>query len=166
MGIIVGFWLVCAICSTILASYKNRSALGWFFVGLLCGPFGLLIALFPRLAAAPSTVPAQDDFEERWATLTQYDAAARSAMGSLEGYGPQAITELKKAYRGSGDPSQLPRIAQHIAREVEESRDEGKLMAKFGITQDPGPYVYRGYRYNNLRDAVNYAKRFVAHVTV
>ena len=40
-----------------------------------------------------------DDFEDRWATLTKYDDAARAAVGSLEAYGTRAIAELKKAYR-------------------------------------------------------------------
>jgi hypothetical protein len=64
----------------------------------------------------------------------------------------------KKAYRAIGDPSQLPRIAEQIAREVEESRDPGKLMDKFGLTREANQYFYRGYRYDKLEDAVNYAK--------
>jgi hypothetical protein len=159
MEIAIVFWLLCAIFSAILAWHKNRSAVGWFFVGLLFGPFGLLVALFPNLTAATFPIPTQDDFEERWATLTEYDAAARAAVGSLEAYGTRAIEELKKAYRAIGDPSQLPKIAEQIAREVEESRDPGKLMAKFGITKEANQYIYRGYRYDKLEDAVNYAKR-------
>ena len=38
-------------------------------------------------------------------------------------------------------------------------RDEGTLMATFGITQEPGPYVYGGHRYDKLTDAVQYAQR-------
>jgi hypothetical protein len=159
MEIAIVFWLICAIFSAMLASHKNRSAFGWFFVGLFLGPFGLLVALFPNLRAASPTIPTQDDFEERWATLTKYDDAARAAVGSLEAYGPPAIAELKKAYRAIGDPSQLPRIAEQIAQEAEENRDPGKLMAKFGITKEANQYVYRGYRYDRLEDAVNYAKR-------
>ena len=41
-------------------------------------------------------------------------------------------------------------------------RDEGTLMATFGITQAPGPYVYGGYRYDKLLDAVRYAQRHQA----
>ena len=43
------FWLLCAIFSAILAAHKNRSAVGWFFVGLLFGPFGLLVAVMPEI---------------------------------------------------------------------------------------------------------------------
>ena len=45
----VGIWFLCAIFSAILASYKNRSSVGWFFVGLIFGPFGLLVIAFPKL---------------------------------------------------------------------------------------------------------------------
>lgn len=45
----VAIWLLCAIFSAILASYKNRNPVGWFFVGLIFGPFGLLVIAFPRL---------------------------------------------------------------------------------------------------------------------
>jgi hypothetical protein len=47
--IVVLVWLLFAIFSAALASSKNRSAFGWFFCGLLLGPFGLLVALFPKV---------------------------------------------------------------------------------------------------------------------
>ena len=40
---------LCAIFSAILARQKNRDVLGWFFCGLLFGPFGLLVAAMPPL---------------------------------------------------------------------------------------------------------------------
>lgn len=43
------FWILCAAFSAALASSKNRSAFSWFFLGLLVGPFGLLVAFFPKL---------------------------------------------------------------------------------------------------------------------
>ena len=46
---IVFFWFLCAIFSSALASSKNRSGFDWFFVGLLFGPFGLLVAFFPTI---------------------------------------------------------------------------------------------------------------------
>ena len=121
-GIVVSFWLACALCSALVASHNHRRAIGWFCVGLLCGPCGLLVALFPPLGAAPSPGPAHDDGEERWATLMQDDDGARSAMGRGEGYGTQAIAALHKASRGMADPSPLPTIAAHMAREAEDSR--------------------------------------------
>jgi hypothetical protein len=42
-------WLLFAIFSMAIASAKNRSGIGWFLVGLLFGPFGLLVAFFPKI---------------------------------------------------------------------------------------------------------------------
>jgi hypothetical protein len=43
-------WLLFGIGTTIAASNKNRSTVGWFFLGLLLGPFGLLfILLLPAI---------------------------------------------------------------------------------------------------------------------
>jgi hypothetical protein len=53
----------------------------------------------------------------------------------------------------------LPRSAAPIIRDDADSRDAGTLMATFGITQEPGPYVYGGHRYDKLTDAVHYAQR-------
>ena len=46
---IVIIWLLFAVFSALLASGKNRSGVGWFFVGLLFGPFGLLVVFFPKI---------------------------------------------------------------------------------------------------------------------
>jgi len=42
-------WFVFAIFSAAIASSKNRSGVGWFLVGLFFGPFGLLVAAFPKI---------------------------------------------------------------------------------------------------------------------
>ena len=60
----VFFWLLCGIFSGALASSKNRSGFGWFLIGLIVGPFGLLVAFFPKLDKRPSgwsegTAPAE-----------------------------------------------------------------------------------------------------------
>lgn len=41
----------------------------------------------------------------------------------------------------------------------EASLGEVALMAKHGITKEGDKYVYSGFRYDRLQDAVNYAKR-------
>jgi hypothetical protein len=41
------------IFSGAIASARGRSGLGWFFMGLFFGPFGLLVAFFPALAKTP-----------------------------------------------------------------------------------------------------------------
>lgn len=45
MGFILSalvFWFVCGLLSAYVASQKNRSGVAWFFIGLLCGPIGLI----------------------------------------------------------------------------------------------------------------------------
>lgn len=47
-------WVLFGIGCTIAAANKKRCVAGWFFLGLLLGPFGLLfILLLPPLAAPP-----------------------------------------------------------------------------------------------------------------
>lgn len=63
MGIVI-FWLLCAIFSAALASSKNRSGFGWFLLGLLFGPFGLLVAFFPKVETSPLSASAEAVREE------------------------------------------------------------------------------------------------------
>jgi len=42
-------WLFCAIVSAIIAANKGRSGVGWFFLGLLIGPFAFAVALLPAV---------------------------------------------------------------------------------------------------------------------
>jgi hypothetical protein len=49
-------WIVSAVVCAIIASSKGRSGVGWFFVGLLIGMFGIiLVACLPSLKAQPVT---------------------------------------------------------------------------------------------------------------
>lgn len=41
-------WLFFGIFSALIASKRNRSVLGWFLIGFLFGPFGLLFAFFMK----------------------------------------------------------------------------------------------------------------------
>ncbi|EHJ49507.1 hypothetical protein DFW101_3511 [Solidesulfovibrio carbinoliphilus subsp. oakridgensis] len=55
----MGYFLVaicCGIASAMIASSKGRSAGGWFFLGLLLGPFGVIFA-----AIAGKEGPAGDE---------------------------------------------------------------------------------------------------------
>lgn len=40
-------WLLFAFFSSALARARGRSSIGWGLLGLLFGPFGLLVGLFP-----------------------------------------------------------------------------------------------------------------------
>ena len=52
MGMVF-LWLLFAIFSAIIASSKGRSAVNWFFIGLLFGPFGLVVGLMSPLNNKP-----------------------------------------------------------------------------------------------------------------
>jgi hypothetical protein len=60
-GELIAFaWIGSALFSATLASAKNRSGCGWFAVGLVLGPVGLLVSfLIPK--AAPPTVGSERD---------------------------------------------------------------------------------------------------------
>ncbi len=49
-------WLLFALFSALIASSKNRSAFGWFLIGLFFGPFGLLVAALPAAEASDGLV--------------------------------------------------------------------------------------------------------------
>ena len=44
LGIFV-FWFFCGIISSIVAGNKGRSGFGWFLIGLLLGPVGVVLSL-------------------------------------------------------------------------------------------------------------------------
>ena len=45
-------WCLFGIVSAVIASTKGRSRGGWFFLGLLIGPFALVVALLPSMDAS------------------------------------------------------------------------------------------------------------------
>ena len=57
-------WLLFGLVSAVVARKKGRSGCAWFFLGVLLGPFGLLLAYAvpserePAAAPAPATPPA------------------------------------------------------------------------------------------------------------
>jgi hypothetical protein len=42
---VIVFWLLCGAASAMVANSKGRDAFGWFLIGALFGPIGLVIAL-------------------------------------------------------------------------------------------------------------------------
>lgn len=69
MGVFLLVWLGCAIAAALIASSKNRSAGGWFFVSLFLGIFGVaIVACLDRLPAGASdfgaSSPAASGLEE------------------------------------------------------------------------------------------------------
>jgi len=62
---IVLLWLLFGVFSAMIASGKNRSTAGWFFVGILFGPFGLLVAAMPKLDdSAKESKPSHRDSDD------------------------------------------------------------------------------------------------------
>ncbi len=45
MEVLIIIWLLFGIISAVVASNKGRSGCGWFFIGVLLGPFGFILAL-------------------------------------------------------------------------------------------------------------------------
>jgi hypothetical protein len=43
----VVFWLVCAGFAAAMANARGRSGFGWFLLGVIFGPFALLVGFFP-----------------------------------------------------------------------------------------------------------------------
>ena len=64
-------WLVFAVFAMIGAGQKNRFGVGWFLVGLLFGPFGLLVYLMPK-----ATVPDVEGYAAR----EEYERNKREGM--------------------------------------------------------------------------------------
>jgi hypothetical protein len=46
---VIFIWLLFAIFSAVIANAKGRSGFGWFIIGALFGPFGLIVGLLPSL---------------------------------------------------------------------------------------------------------------------
>jgi hypothetical protein len=41
-------WILCGVASGVIADNKGRDGCGWFILGVLLGPFGILFALVAR----------------------------------------------------------------------------------------------------------------------
>ncbi|WP_418002164.1 hypothetical protein ACNO8X_18370 [Mycobacterium sp. PDNC021] len=110
MEILLVIWLLCGIGSAVIAGSKNRSAFGWFVLGLLLGVFGLvIIAVLPRQAPlaplgmrsatclrcnAVQNVPSNDTTYECWqCKLTNEVPGLRRANRQEGPDGPEDMRE-------------------------------------------------------------------------
>ena len=57
-------WLLFAIFSAVIASSKNKSTVGWFLIGLLFGPFGLVVGLLPSGSKKATSTSNLGDFTD------------------------------------------------------------------------------------------------------
>lgn len=55
-------WLLFAVFSAVIASAKNKSAVGWFLIGLFFGPFGLVVGLLPSESQKATSTSDLGDF--------------------------------------------------------------------------------------------------------
>jgi hypothetical protein len=69
--LIVIFWIFCACAAAGIANGKHRSVPGWFFLGLLFGPFAWIVAAMDPLDPKPTT----DQI------IAAYEAEQRSTAG-------------------------------------------------------------------------------------
>ena len=53
-------WLIFGITSAVIANSKGRSGCGWFALGILFGPFGLIVAFLPDTEKAGTTKKCPD----------------------------------------------------------------------------------------------------------
>ena len=41
---LLAIWLLCGVACAVVASGKKRSKFGWFMIGMIVGPLGILLA--------------------------------------------------------------------------------------------------------------------------
>jgi hypothetical protein len=139
VGIVI-FWFLCAIFSAALASSKNRSGFGWFLLGLLFGPFGLLVAFFPKVEAPALNASVVAGAEETKTCPLCAETIKRAAK----------VCRFCNRELGESVPAEA-------APKPAATHDQ--LMAQFGINHDGVMYEYDQYRYQRLEDAVAYARK-------
>ena len=136
-------------------------------MGMFFGPFGLLVAVFPKIEKSDTIAQGikekENEFEREWDILIKYDKEAKEAVQKLERYGSKALDELKRAYKVMQDKSKLSEIANQIisdieAKESKKKAEQSEQMERYEITFDGKQYIFQSYKYEKLEDAINYAK--------
>lgn len=80
--------------SAAIAANKNRSKYGWFFAGVLLGPFGLLVAVLRRIKPVVIVVDVQADF-------TSAHNGTLATSGSDESY-LKSVSSATRAFKDAG----------------------------------------------------------------
>jgi hypothetical protein len=108
VGIVVLFWLLFGIVTAVAAVNRGRSGFSWFFVGLLLGPFGLILVL----VMSSKQEPGNDTSLPNYDTKTCPDCAevikweARKCRFCGADINPESISSLERYLQDlkSSDP--------------------------------------------------------------
>lgn len=128
-------WFLLAVVIGAVASTKGKEFGLWFFLSILLSPlvagFCLVITLMPG-KNSPDVSAKKDDFEEKWATILNYDEGTKKAVKQLEVYGSDAIDELKKVLHATNDPTRLPSVVDQIAKDfqIKKIEEEKRELAE------------------------------------
>lgn len=102
MELVIGFWIVCAIVSGIIASSRGLNGCGYTVLGFLLGPFGVLMAcVIPPGQTANVRGPnafVGDGFELRLGRPSQPALPMASPMSALRTC-PECLSEIPAAAR-------------------------------------------------------------------
>jgi hypothetical protein len=83
--------IICGISAASFASDRNRSQAGWFIIGFLTGPFGLLVLLL--LGARPEAVPPMKGHRLILAALAVVAVVIIAGMSLLEAASQYALSQ-------------------------------------------------------------------------
>lgn len=87
--IVAGFWLVCGIAALLIANSRGTVGISWFVLGLILGPFGVLLALVSKPVAPVTFTPTAGT-----QTAAQPDSGKLVAIFALVFFGIVAFAVL------------------------------------------------------------------------
>ena len=91
---LIVLWIIFAFVTAAIAESKKRSVIGWFFVGLLIGIFGiLLIALLPSLEPIQQVIYTPHPGHQLQSPPSESPMQALEQLGNLHQQG--VITEAE-----------------------------------------------------------------------
>ena len=81
-GSLLTFWLVCCVIAAVIASAKNRNALGWLALAALFPPCVLIVAVMPKLRRDHHSACVLSDARDAMRCRTFRSQTPRSNAGS------------------------------------------------------------------------------------
>lgn len=134
----VFLWVIFSFVIGVAADGRGRSGIGWFVLSLIISPVLtlILIALLPKKTADAATITRPASRKTKRCPLCAEDILAEAIKCKHCGADISATSE----------PSPSP-LANPVAD-----------LALHGITYDEGKFVYCGYRYDKVEDAIAYAE--------